>query len=423
MLEPQQKQALINAMTHPSLPTQPIDAGYTYLGQFIAHDIVRMTNPKPGDSREATPFLDLDSVYGTAEFRITAMDGDLFLLGESDGVEDLLRDENGVANIPEPRNDDNVIVSQLHIFWQRVHNFIRTRGFAKSFEETRRLTILVYQLVVIEDYLRLVLKPQVFEHYFRRHTQPSLGFSEQMFTHAAFRFGHSMVRHFYEGFVGGRKNTPELFRPNQALTAGFVIGWADFFGLPQEKHVQDAMRIDPLITREMTAVPFHGGSVNVIERNLEAGKSLLPGLHYARELQKTAPLLAKQVGLLPLHQLWEGFLLDLGPLAASGVTIDNLPLWPYLLCEAVEQHAGEHLGTLGSLICAEALIRSIAAAEHSVWRDGSRDLDGYLDLLGDGFSAAIRERLQAVPRPSAEPGRPPLRTFCMRDLIDLVNAS
>ncbi len=36
----------------------------------------------------------------------------------------------GVAQIPEPRNDDNVIIAQLHRFWQRFHNFVLQKELA-----------------------------------------------------------------------------------------------------------------------------------------------------------------------------------------------------------------------------------------------------------------------------------------------------
>ena len=43
--------------------TSSIPAGYTYLGQFISHDIVPKTNPR-ARGRTVSPALNLDSVYG-----------------------------------------------------------------------------------------------------------------------------------------------------------------------------------------------------------------------------------------------------------------------------------------------------------------------------------------------------------------------
>src|SRR5882757_7311403 len=101
---------------------------YTYLGQFIDHDITFDPNgsfqkQKDPDATEdfRTPAFDLDNVYGRGpgdQPYMYAADGKSFLLGDpltlgNKEARDLQRNAAGRALIGDPRNDENAIVSQL----------------------------------------------------------------------------------------------------------------------------------------------------------------------------------------------------------------------------------------------------------------------------------------------------------------------
>ncbi|HWN72927.1 MAG TPA: peroxidase family protein, partial [Solirubrobacterales bacterium] len=129
----------------------PIPAGYTYLGQFIDHDITfdpvsslqRQNDPDAlHDFR--TPRLDLDSLYGDGPNNNPYLfdpnvDGGKtsFLIGQNpSGERDLPRNvlpsspagvPQGRALIGDPRNDENVIVGQLHLTFLRFHNKVVER--------------------------------------------------------------------------------------------------------------------------------------------------------------------------------------------------------------------------------------------------------------------------------------------------------
>src|SRR2546426_3750016 len=139
-----------------------ISAGYTYLGQFIDHDLTfdpvsslqRQNDP---DALEdfRTPRFDLDCVYGRGpndQPYLYDDDGVHMLLGrqlrgnDDPGTRDLQRNrpENGRqrALIGDPRNDENVIVSQLQGIMIRFHNsvadFLKPEGGgASDFEEVQ----------------------------------------------------------------------------------------------------------------------------------------------------------------------------------------------------------------------------------------------------------------------------------------------
>jgi len=116
-----------------------IPALYTYLGQFIDHDItfdpassLQQQNDPDSLTDFRTPAFDLDNVYGRGpDDQPYLYDGNnSFLLGDTiegggdPNAKDLPR--NGAnpkrALIGDPRNDENTIVSQLQGLFLRFHN-------------------------------------------------------------------------------------------------------------------------------------------------------------------------------------------------------------------------------------------------------------------------------------------------------------
>ena len=402
--------------------TRRIDAGYTYFGQFISHEIVAATL-HPGDpspTRIASPLLDLDSVYGMPEQMETWLPGGFFATPAPPSLpDDLLRNSGGVAHIPEPRNDDNVILAQLHRFWQRLHNFLLQQGLAGDAVQARQFVTKVVQLLVVEDFLRQLLEPRVFASYFRSNerwlTFDTDGIPPH-FSHAGFRFGHSMVRASYESFAGGvERNLQDLLRQGQ-LKPENVLDLKGFFGEPFENNsVQDAMAIDPFVARGMSFIPDPKATINIIMANLKAADrvQLPPGKVYVEQLlagPKGRDLQAA-FGLAPLEDL--GVLSQYIP-ADLGLTIDNLPLWPYVLVEAMSTAEGKRLGVLGSLICAEVIGRAIRQAPVSIYDGEWRSVEEVLATLG-----TLGERL-LEQRSGNGSGPAPRRDFCMRHVIQLV---
>ena len=137
-------------------------AGFTYFGQFVDHDVTRDENPLPATTfpidqlnnvRNAK--LDLDSVYGPGSVR-DLVNPDKMLIGPDGG--DLPRGPDGRALIADSRNDENMIIAQLHLAFLKFHNAMVDRGM--NFEEARRATINHYQWVVVHDFLPRVLHPE-----------------------------------------------------------------------------------------------------------------------------------------------------------------------------------------------------------------------------------------------------------------------
>ncbi|MES2711686.1 MAG: heme peroxidase family protein [Pseudomonadota bacterium] len=232
-----------------------IEAGYTYLGQFIDHDITLDTTTltEIADDPTAvenfrTPRLDLDSIYGLGprvqpslyDRASKGLGGDpapvKLLVGKTSigGAEanfeglahDLPRNPQGFAIIGDERNDENLLVAQTHVAFLRFHNAIVDHLNGKVprgqlFEQSRRAVIDLYQAMVLRDFLSrlcdvndiaLAVSRRDFFRFesFGAFGQPYLPVE---FSVAAYRLGHSMVR---QGYSHNR-----IFRPNNApLPAG-----------------------------------------------------------------------------------------------------------------------------------------------------------------------------------------------------------
>jgi hypothetical protein len=120
-----------------------LPAGYTYLGQFIDHDLSFLlengafpdlgTIAEPVDLDTLTlarkPALDLDSVYGGG-FSDSVIPFDKangkFILGDAAFARnrDFSRDTTFRPRIGDPRNDENLLVAQIQILFMSLHNKI-----------------------------------------------------------------------------------------------------------------------------------------------------------------------------------------------------------------------------------------------------------------------------------------------------------
>ena len=127
--------ALVETMRTTELVDGPADAGMTFLGQFIDHDVTFDATSAIGskiDPRSIrnirTPGLDLDCVYGDgpgASPHLYSRDLEGFMLfGREDSPHDLPRNCEGIALIGDPRNDENILISQVHGAFIALHNIL-----------------------------------------------------------------------------------------------------------------------------------------------------------------------------------------------------------------------------------------------------------------------------------------------------------
>jgi len=216
------------------LNTSPrLFAGFTFIGQFIDHDITFDNTPLTQQQADPdatvnfrTPRYDLDSVYGRGaasepQFYDPADPDKLLVRPNVSSIEDMPRDGAGRAIIPEARNDENLIIVQFHKAVAKFHNqivdYARAQGMRREwvFETARRLTRWHYQWAVIHDFLPRFVgdelvgptgsvyrevtgkSPVITLNYYKPTNRDGRPFMPVEFAVAAYRFGHSIIRPFY----------------------------------------------------------------------------------------------------------------------------------------------------------------------------------------------------------------------------------
>jgi hypothetical protein len=226
---------LAHAMTGGGGGDGKVPAGFTYLGQFVDHDLtfdktkVAFGAPVgPADLLQArSPSLDLDSLYGAGPSNPGSAkfyeDGVKLKVGRPTGGGpagkpgmDLPRGAGNTnarkrkAVIPDPRNDENLAVAQTHAAMIRFHNRIVSKlpastPQAQRFEKARESAIKHYQWMLRTDYLPRICSKAVVDDVFANGrkafevgaTPTDVPAMPIEFSVAAFRLGHSMIRGRY----------------------------------------------------------------------------------------------------------------------------------------------------------------------------------------------------------------------------------
>lgn len=353
-----------------------IPAAYTYLGQFVDHDLTfdpisqlrqRLTTKSQLQALVdfRTPRFDLDNLYGHGPDDQPYMyrdDGIHLLPGArmqgspfDPGAVQLPRGPNGRALIGDPRNDENRIVAQLHAIFLRFHNrMVDYLGKKQpvSFDDARKQVRWHYQWLLVHDFLPTILPKEIYASVFPGSwpspavpvlRENNLALMPVEFSVAAYRFGHSMVRPRYKlneaierpiftGIPGDRDDLGG-FRP---IPSNWAIDWQHFIDLgdgagtvtPQLSYKIDSSLVNPLgkLPPEIAVDP----SILAL-RNLERGLTFqLP----------SGQRVAEALGLTPLTDDE----LVIGKATADGTRkpmkdiapafAGNAPLWAYILSEA-----------------------------------------------------------------------------------------
>lgn len=393
-------------------PDSDIPAAYTYFGQFIDHDITLMALPKGGSLQgDLTPLspgeassiknvrtatLDLDSVYGDAPHdgddlllvaRVLPSQYDVMHIPGKDEFNDLPREDKSddpkhhlAARVGDARNDENLITSQLHVAFLRAHNALVKKGH--TFCEARKLLRQHYQWVVLDDYLKRVADPLVVEGILSNprgiYDPPEDGFFLPLeFTGAAFRFGHSMVRHTYNynmfslniGLLSLINLPGSGFLSDRQIWENWIIQWERFVG----DGANMARPIDTQLVRPLVAAAKLG--VKNLQRGyqlrLPTGQAVARALRLRGELQEDeimseADILAVAAGIPGSTQADE---LRADRPLGDGTTwrlSARTPLWFYLLAEAAHFKQGRCLGPVGSRLVASVLIGLIRRSKDSI---------------------------------------------------------
>ena len=235
-------------------PNPALTSGFTFVGQFVDHDITFDTTSLSEQQADPnattnfrTPRYDLDAIYGLGPNQNPQLydsnDRDKFKIvetkyDENKGIKglvltepettyypkpplvvwDVQRDSAGKATIADPRNDQTLIILQMHVAMQKFHNklvdYMRALRVPRAavFESARRLARWHYQWMVTHDFLPAIVGKAMADSVYKEvltgvpiinikyyKTTNPLGrpFIPVEFAVAAYRFGHSITRPRY----------------------------------------------------------------------------------------------------------------------------------------------------------------------------------------------------------------------------------
>jgi hypothetical protein len=376
---------------------QPSDlpASITFMGQFIDHDLTKNAtnlvaeedNASPPVADIASPYLDLDSVFGPRSDDTTGgglasptrPDGRFVLtrLDASNNAYDVQRGADGGAMIEDGRNDENQLVLQVHLLIMRVHNLlIKEKGLSGA--AARKETIYNWQSVVLNDHQASVLDATILAEVLADLKQevahpgsspvkyrPIGGVLKLPHEFAiGFRYGHSQLRDEY--YVGpGRSFVlfdnldagPDFkdLRGSRALAANRAIDWPYFVNPADDDRRSN--KLDTLVASDVFDLP----------------ESAVPDAptKFLGNLPQRNLIRSREIGLTSGEKLFDFYF---GPGASGKLTPDQVepdkamqplfelqpgagfqtPLWYYILKEA-ELNGGLRLGKLGSRLVAEVV--------------------------------------------------------------------
>lgn len=414
---------------NPDNPT--MTAGMTFLGQFLDHDMTlditssleQQVDPEMIRNFR-TPAFELDSLYGqgpagSPHLYDQAVDGGQtsFLLEINAGSSAFSRDGSNKFDLPrnsqstpliaDPRNDENLILSQMQVAFLRFHNAVVQRVKADTgstnvieiFSEAQRLVRWHYQWIILHEFLPKTIGSSLVKDILtkgRKHYKwRNLPYIPVEFSVAAYRFGHSQVRPSYRVNFGPNEASQSfalLFNDNLAVNPVALdmrggsrapdrfVDWQTFFDFGDGRS-RNNKRIDSKMSTVLLDLPgMPGGEPqSLASRNLLRHLTFkLPSGQAVAKAMKAEPLPAESLA-------------DLIPLNLE----ERTPLWFYVLREAEVLADGKHLGPVGGRIVGEVFI-GILQGDPMSYLSQDPDWTPHLGATADKFSMVDLLRMAGV---------------------------
>jgi len=332
------------------------------------------------------------------------------------------------ALIGDPRNDENTIISQLHVAFLRAHNkLVDEAAPPNRFKKAKRRLLRHYQYIVLHDFLKQIVESAIVRDTIKRNRvydpDEDEFFMPLEFSVAAYRFGHSMVRSAYDFNLNFNKSGEQTgpndrtipatldllftftalsgqlgFGPGtNTLPENWIIEWENFFDPQGQAGHSKARRIDTELADPLTRLkniegnlegsPPENLAAKLAVRNLLRGYLLrMPtGQAVARALRKKLRGV-RDIPVLTPQQIEENAKkfdekqAEVGQATVKqaevlqrrqGELLRRTPLWYYILAEAAILRNGQSLGPVGGTIVAEVLVGLVRRSPHSILAPGS----------------------------------------------------
>lgn len=322
------------------------------------------------------------------------------------------------AVIGDPRNDDHLIIAQLHVAFLRFHNAVAddlatgSSNAEHRFLAARCRVKRCYQWLVLNWWLPIICGSETVDRVLAEGAPLYTQLRKRVaprgdvlplpleFSGAAFRFGHAMVRPSYDAnaYFGTneeldpadqrRLGLQHMFsltgaglmhrgevsplQPHRLPPIG-VMDWSRLVRTDPKRRDRDARPIEPRLAASLRTADHPGGRGapmrHLAWRNLRRGNRLgLPTAQAALKALRRFDAASAPDALTPWEIAGDGVI---GDAVRAGGFETASPLWFYILREAELVGRGVRLGPLGGRIVAETIVGlllsdpdSVLAAEH-----------------------------------------------------------
>jgi len=397
-----------------------VDAGYTYFGQFVAHDVTSMEIESGKATNRRRFRLALDSVfdYGNSVSELASCENasaiykhiPVTILGNHNSCAyDLPRLKSGQAVIADRRNDDTLTLAQFQVLFIKLYNKIcdicevppPKNGYYTIDQNARELCSLIFQAAIWDDYLPRLVDKQILERVkidgaavIQLQNRENCPIEMAL---AGFRFGHAMVRGQYEWWNRGHNSASVRSFWNNSFNSklssqGFtrldfdwVTNWTRLFDMKSEEgcssdQVLKARTINASLTGELQdlrdeAIDHEGPhslALRTLARAVEFGVQ-----PWEIVLDCANRRLGGKLRIDPIDPAVDETQCVRHALKEIG---SRVPLWFYLLKEAELKGCFGGLGPLGGTLLAETLEIATRNSSPNIFAEGSRQK--IKDLIG-----------------------------------------
>lgn len=419
---PEDLRTLANLMRDGNIRLPAADSklysGLTYFGQFIDHDITREKRTQLINGgivdvntliNDRTSWFDLDSCFGENN-EFLNQGGKFDIVINASGEEDLPRKPNGTAIIGDPRNEENLIVSQLHLLFLKFYNKIFDEVKLKNSQmflpqlitESKKIFLWHYQYIIVTQFLKDITGKYYSRLFDPITNEPKVHQSiENMgakipieFSGAVYRFGHSIVRDGY--YLNEQFDIFPLFDPIIPDLVGFrpippnqKIDWSMFFPIPYTKGFQEWESIDPFVVNSLYQLPIQvaGGEPILPLRTMIRGANVY-GLPSGQDLARAMGITEDEILAVSKGNLVFQSLNGIAPQPDLDLLNakfgESTPLFYYILMEAWVYGDGNSLGPLGSAIVGGVMLHLLMLNQDSYLNNGFKPIRGLYGCVKDG---------------------------------------
>lgn len=320
-----------------------LKVGTVFFAQLVDHDMTGNSQFQNGPSTDPSnpinlqnPFLDLDNLYGFGRDVETEGYRKDDLRFKLIGGVDVPRTDDGIALIPDKRDDITGPTLQNHVLFKSYHNYL-VRKYLRGtnhrqlsnrqkrwlFEMVRNKVIGTYQSIIVNELSQLLLGREL------NTEAPALNNIPVEFAAAAFRIGHTLVPN--EVTIDSNGQTMSVIAPSLRSSSKVAVPWSLFLG----DGAQAAGRFDDLIAPIMQELiiplsPTNPGLTDMVGGGADnIGSGNIVGGTLRLDLSETNILRSREQGL-PAGEEVLAFLNNTTYNPTSGST----DLWVYILREA-----------------------------------------------------------------------------------------